>query len=162
MGSGYRGDFGATKGALSIASSKTNNVIVVQFLNSANKEIKDIANKSPIKIPDESYYKKQLKKGYQQIKFNYSKEGYDFEVRWHTQTPNAPKGTGSTYQVIRKKKGFGYGKNATKKSIDHLIKYPSGKNKWVNDKKYQDALRNNKKGKATIEEKEIIKYGHIK
>ena len=45
MGSGYRGEFGATKGALSIASSKTNDVIVVQFVSNANKEIKDIANK---------------------------------------------------------------------------------------------------------------------
>ena len=46
--------------------------------------------------------------------------------------------------------------------IDHMIKYPSGKIKWISHKTYQDALRNVKNGKGTKKEKEIIKNGHIK
>ena len=104
----------------------------------------------------------QKKPTYTQIKIKYTKGDIDYESRWHTQTPNAPKKTGSTYQVTRRIKGKGYGKDASKKVLDHMIKYPSGKIKWISHKTYQDALRNVKNGKGTKKEKEIIKNGHIK
>ncbi|MCR4581672.1 MAG: hypothetical protein K5666_04085 [Bacilli bacterium] len=162
MGSGVRGNFGKTKGSISLAANKNSNIITIKLLSSADKSVKIKAEKAPIKIPQNAIYEVQHKKGYDQIKYKYSRGKKDYEVRWHTQTPNAPSGTGSTYQITRTKKGFGYGTNASQRVIDHMIKYPSGKTIWVSDKTYQNALRNNKMGKATKKEKEIVKYGHIK
>ena len=162
MGSGYRMNFGKTKGAITLNSLKLDSVIVFQQVSEADKEIKTIAKKSPIRIPQSATYKKQEKIGYQQIKYKFINGNYEYEIRWHTQTPNAPKGTGSTYQVTRTKKGFGYGKEASIKRIEHLIKHPNGNKKWVSTDKYQEAIRNKKIGKATKKEMEMIKYGHIK
>lgn len=164
MGSGYRGNFGSTRGSKSniIAASKKESVLTIKTLSSASKDIQNIASKSPINISKKATYNVQSKNGYKQIIYKFNRSNNEYEVRWHTPTPNAPKGIGNTYQITRKKKGIGYGKNATRKEIDHLIKYPSGKIKWVSDGTYQDALRNNKMGKASKIEKEIVKYGHIK
>lgn len=164
MGSGYRGDFGPTKGSKSnkIATSNRNSTLTMKTIGNASKEVKNIASKSPIKLSKNATYKIQSKNGYKQIKYKTSKSNVEYEVRWHTQTPSAPKGTGNTYQVTRKKKGVGYGKNASKKVLDHMIKYPSGKTKWVPNNVYQNAIRNNKIGKASKYEREMIRYGHIK
>lgn len=162
MGSGIRGDFGKTHGSkkITIASSKQENSL--KLVSKATEKEKNIINKSPIKIPNSATYETQSKKGYDQIKIKFSRGSYYYESRWHTETPNSPTGTGNTYQVTRKVKGKGYGADASKKKIDHMIKYPSGKIKWISDSVYQDAIRNNKKGIATKKEKEMIKYGHIK
>ena len=162
MGSGYRGNFGATKGSNSIAASKNNSVLTIKTVGTATTNIKKVASRAPLSVPKHASYEVQNKNGYKQIKYNFSRNNKKYEVRWHTQTPNAPKETGSTYQVTRKKSGKGYGKEASKKVLDHMIKYPSGKIKWVSNNIYQDAIRNNKNGVATKKEKEMIKYGHIK
>ena len=36
------------------------------------------------------------KNGYEQLAFKWSDDTYKYEVRWHTRTPNAPEGQGST------------------------------------------------------------------
>ncbi len=164
MGSGYRGNFGKTKGSKNntIAASSSESLLVIKTLGSASIEIKNIAEKAPLSISKNAVYDIQSKNGYKQIKYKYNKKNFEYEVRWHTPTPNAPKGIGNTYQITRKKKGRGYGKNASKKVVEHMLKYPNGNTKWISDNDYQDAIRNNKKGIATKKEKEMIKYGHIK
>ena len=162
MGSGFRGNFGATKGSKIMASNKSEKVIIARPVTSATGKEKTIIEKSPLKIPKSAVYEVQKKLTYTQIKIKYKKGEYEYESRWHTPTPKSPKGIGNTYQIIREIKGKGYGKDSSKKVLDHMIKYPSGKIKWISHDTYQDALRNVKKGKGTKKEKEIIKNGHIK
>lgn len=161
MGSGYRGNFGSTKGSTSVAANESDSKSTHSIVKEAKEEIKRIAKQAPLKIPKNATYEVKAKKGYNQIKYKYRKNNSEYEVRWHTQTPNAPEGTGNTYQVTRKIKGKGYGKDASRKVLDHMIKYPSGKIKWVSDSTYQDAIRNKRNGTATKREREMIKYGHI-
>ena len=162
MGSGYRGNFGPTKGSKIIASNKSEKVITARPVISATGKEKTIIEKAPLKIPKSAVYEVQKKPTYTQIKIKYKKGEYEYESRWHTPTPKSPKGIGNTYQITREIKGKGYGKDSSKKVLDHMIRYPSGKVKWVNDDTYQNALRNHKKGRATKKEEEIVIYGHIK
>ena len=92
MGSGYRGDFGATKGSRShiLAASKNDSVLVISTLSGASKSIRDKADRSPINIPSGATYKEQQKDGYKQVIFKFERDGVKYESRWHEKTPNSP------------------------------------------------------------------------
>ena len=65
MGSGYRGNFGKTKGSKNntIAASSSESLLVIKTLGSASIEIKNIAEKAPLSISKNAVYDIQSKNG---------------------------------------------------------------------------------------------------
>lgn len=162
MGSGYRGDFGQTKGSKNyiLASSKKDNYLSVSLLYGAPKNIKEKASKSPISIPNSSVYKVQKKNGYKQITFKFEKGGVKYESRWHEKTPNSPNYMKNSWQVTKTIKGKGYGNNVKKKEVWHMIKNNNGKIKWISNSQYQEAIRAKKNGTLTDKQREVLNSAH--
>lgn len=159
MGAGYRGNFGKTKGSkFSIAAKDYNPVIVVRFLSTASKEIKEMAKYSPIDIPTYATYIKQNKKGYKQIKYEWENGEYNYISRYHTTPPSSKKYTNEkeTWVVERKIKGIGYGKNARKSKEEVYIRNLG----WISKSKWKELTYKRHKGVLTEEEKEVLDNGH--
>ena len=120
---------------------------------------KSIAKTSPIKIPDDAMIDPQIKNGYYQIKYKWqTTDGYNYEARWHTKTPNAPSYQNDSWVISRKVPGIGYGPNHRNGYTD-VLTFDNG---WVDSGIWEDAIsaRNNK----IIDEKleDILDYGHHK
>ncbi len=143
MGTGLHGGFGGTKGSNS---------------NHAEYIENDLPKSAPLKIPSTATVKEEQKDGYNQVKYTWKEGEFSYTSRWHTRTPNAPKGQGDSWVIQRDKAGLGYGKNAHPAQHEILV----GENKWVSKKEWQDAIRARKNGTATKEQKEMLDNGHWK
>ena len=124
----------------------------------------ELPKDSPIIIPQGAKITDQQKTaGYRQIKYQWQRGKYKYTSRWHQRTPNAPIDQGNTWVVERKIDGIGYGPNARPRKVEILVgKNKSGKNIWVDAKTWDKAIKANKKGIATDEQKEMLKNGHWK
>lgn len=129
----------------------------VKLIDSTSDIIKT-AKRSPIEIPQTATVKEQAKNGYSQIKYTWQSGDYKYTSRWHTQTPNAPEGQGTTWVVERKRSGIGYGENPQPHREEILI----GKNKWISRQDWKDAITARKQGTATKQQKEWLDNGHWK
>lgn len=129
----------------------------VKLVDSTSDIIKT-AKRSPIKIPKNATVKEQAKNGYSQIKYTWQSGDYKYTSRWHTQTPNAPAGQGTTWVVERKRSGIGYGKNPQPNREEILV----GQNKWISRQDWKDAITARKQGTATKQQKEWLDNGHWK
>lgn len=123
----------------------------------------ELPKSSPLKIPGKANIKEEHKTGYEQVKYTWQHGKYRYTCRWHTRTPNAPKEQGDSWVVERKVPGIGYGPNARPSKSEVLIgKTPSGKNIWVDKKKWNDAIRARKNNNCSPEQKEMLDNGHWK
>ena len=129
----------------------------VKLVDSSSDIIKT-AKRSPIEIPKTATVKEQAKNGYSQIKYTWQSGDYKYTSRWHTQTPNAPAGQGTTWVVERKRSGIGYGKNPQPHREETLV----GDNKWISRQDWKDAITARKQGTATKQQKEWLDNGHWK
>ena len=123
----------------------------------------ELVKSSPLKIPSTAQITDQKKNGYDQVKYNWERDGYKYQSRWHTRTPGAPEDQGDTWVVEKKKPGIGNGPNP--RPAEHYIlvgKSKAGNYKWVDKKKWDAAIRARKNGTATKEQKEMLDYGHWK
>lgn len=162
MGSGYRGNFGATKGSKSqiLAVSKSNSVLVISTLAEASKSIKDKAERSPINIPSSATYKEQQKDGYKQVIYKFERDGVKYESRWHEKTPKSPSYMGKSWQVEKIVKGQGHGSNPRSKERYHLLKGKNGTKKWISHNKYQECIIAKNNGTLTKRQKEVLDSAH--
>ena len=107
---------------------------------------------SPIKIPQNAKIKEEPKDGYDQVKYTWEHEPYQYESRWHTRTPNAPIEQGDSWVVKRTIPGIGSGPNARKRKSEILVgKSDSGQNIWVDSKVWNAAVRARRDGTYTQE-----------
>ena len=164
MGSGFRGNFGATKGSKSqtLAQIKNDSVLVIDTLLVAPKKIKKKAENSPIKIPSSAIYKEQKKDGYKQVTFKFERNGIKYESRWHEKTPNSPSYMEKSWQVEKIIKGQGHGSNSKQKKRYHLLKGMNGTKKWISHEKYQKCIIAKNKGILTKKQKEVLDNAHWK
>ena len=160
MGSGIRGNFGATKGSKiqqSTSSTSENNT-----LSSASQSIKNNAERSPINILSNATYKEQQKNGYKQVTYKFKRDGVEYESRWHEKTPNSPNYMGKSWQVDKIVKGKGYGPNPRQSERYHLLKGKNGSKRWISHQEYQECIKAKKKGTLTKKQKEVLDSAHWK
>ncbi|MCC8014545.1 MAG: hypothetical protein LIO87_05065 [Eubacterium sp.] len=125
----------------------------IQFLKN------ELPKTSPIHIPENATIKDQQKRGYQQVKYEWtSKDGYKYLSRWHTHTPGAPNYSQNTWVVERKKPGIGYGKTPRGPVEEVMV----GKNIWIKKSEWKKAIAARKSGNATKQQKEWLDNGHWK
>jgi hypothetical protein len=127
-----------------------------------------LKDKGPLKIEGNADINIREKNGYDDIQYKWSDGGYNYEMRWHTATPNAPEGTPPNWRVDRSKPGFPGGKDPV--TGEKLQGYPSVKEVLIwpeNGEPYyvsQDAWRvagtAYRKGIATQEQLDMLKFGH--
>lgn len=119
---------------------------------------KELPQSSPIAIPENASIKDEHKKGYEQVTYRWSKNGYNYESRWHTHTPNAPKYSQKTWVVKRTKPGIPAGPNHRKKEASYLVKDIG----WISSDLWENAKKLRAQGKETTESRRILDNGHWK
>lgn len=124
------------------------------FENYAKNEL---PKSSPIEIPNNAEFKVQIKDEYTQVKYDWKKEEYKYQARWHTKTPNSPGYESESWVVERKIPGIGSGLNARHSTNEVLVG-----TKWISKKIWQEAIYAKKNGTATVQQKEVLKNGHHK
>ena len=112
----------------------------------------DLSKKSPFEIPSNATVKAQAKNGYDQITYKWSADGYNYEVRWHTKTPGAPKGQGNTWVVSRVTPGTPTGQAR----VEHILVG----NNWIPRYQWQNAINAYRNGTATSVQLQLLKDGH--
>lgn len=114
-----------------------------------------INGNSPIEIPTGATVDaKSMNKGYQQVKYKWNDGIYNYESRWHTETPGAVKyDRGTTWVVTRTIPGNAQGQRK-------ITQYLVGDNKWVDSSVWKAAERANMAGKATQEQMDLLESGH--
>lgn len=117
-----------------------------------------IAKTSPIPIPENAEKIIQAKDEYYQIRYIWKEDGYIYESRWHTRTPNAPIEQRDSWFVNRRVKGIGSGINHRKGFTDVKI----GENMWIDNDIWQDAVSSRKQKQTTQVQEDILDYGHHK
>ena len=127
-----------------------------------DEPVEIMANRSPIHIPKNATVKKEDKNGYKQVKYTWTRGKYKYIARWHTRTPNAPKEQGNSWVIERHLVGKGFGPDAHPAERHIYIRTNKGKGKWVNKTIWQDAIRAQRQGVATDEQKELLSNGHWK
>ena len=108
---------------------------------------------SPISIPENAKIKVWSKPYYEQIRYTWEQDGYKYSSRWHTNTPNAPKGPGfprRTWVVTRQLIGSGKNKGV-------FVKVG---NEWIPGVKWDMAVKARKRNIATIQQLRMLKDGH--
>lgn len=113
---------------------------------------------SPLHIPENAKITEQAKDGYEQVKYQWSRDEYNYTSRWHTRTPGAPLEQGDSWVVERHLPGIGSGPNARPAKREILI----DEGKWISKSTWDAAIRARKNGTATEEQKELLKHGHWK
>lgn len=116
----------------------------------------NLAKRSPVEIPDNATIKIQQKNGYSQIRFTWKEDtgnGVNWNVRWHTETPRAPIGTGNTWSVDRKINGTSGTQSVKQQLLNDGTWYPLGL--------YKTAGVEWQKGTATPQQAEILSKGHF-
>ena len=121
-------------------------------LNEWVNRIPELSKQAPIEIPSSASVKVQAKNGYDQISFKWTENGQNYEVRWHTKTPGAPKGQGNTWVVSRVTPGTPTGKVRT----EHILAGDT----WIPRYQWQDAINAYRNGTATQEQLQLLKDGH--
>ena len=111
----------------------------------------------PLKVPKTHNIKAEYKRaGYYMLSFRWKRGEYEYNARWHTRTPNAPKEQENTWVIERTLKGIGFGKNKRPKQKHYLC----GK-KWVSEHDWKTAIDARKKGTITKKQDKMLKAGHI-
>ncbi len=124
---------------------------------------KELPKTSPLKVPPTARIKEEKKQGYDQVKYTWKRGKYNYLSRWHTRTPNAPKGQGNSWVVERKIPGIGNGPNARRAKTEILLgRTASGRNIWVDKKTWNAAIYARRKGTCTKKQKEMLDHGHWK
>lgn len=132
------------------------------------KVAKALKEKAPLKTDGDVNIIIREKNGYDDIQYKWSSEGYDYEMRWHTATPNAPADTPPNWRVDRKRPGFPGGKDTITgeklqgyPAIKEVLIWPTnGKPYYVSKKVWEDAGKAYRKGTATQEQLDMLKFGH--
>ncbi len=122
----------------------------------AAKVTTDIRDKggSPIEIPENATVNAQSKNGYQQVKYKWSDEAYNYEARWHTETPGAAQyDRGATWVVTRTIPGNANG-------VQKVVEVKVG-DSWVDETTWNQAVKANQAGTATEEQKKMLQDGHF-
>ena len=150
------------KGSDAKHSTKYDNISIDDLAANNPTELKNVISDirqtggSPIEIPaeaDTTALAKTMNKGYQQIKYRWSEGGYNFEARWHTETPGAMKyERGTTWVVTRTIPG-------TPKGQERVTEYLVG-DTWIHEDIWKAAERANIAGTATQEQMNILEAGH--
>ncbi|MDD5791902.1 MAG: hypothetical protein PUD22_04910 [Erysipelotrichaceae bacterium] len=124
----------------------------------------DLRLDSPIKIPADAKIKDETKEaGYDQVKYTWESEGYKYESRWHTKTPEAPDYQGNSWVVQRTKPGIACGSNARPKQESIMVKDDSPQGyRWVDKKIWNRAIHARNTSGRTTEQKELLDNGHWK
>lgn len=118
----------------------------------------ELPQTSPIFIPETSSVKEEKKDGYEQIKYKWTQDGYNYESRWHTHTPGAPEYSQNSWVVTRTLPGIPAGKNYRKKELSYLIKNKG----WVSSDEWDNAKSLRRAGKETNESRRLLDNGHWK
>lgn len=115
---------------------------------------REVAKTAPIRIPADAKVTVQHKAaGYDQIRYQWSTPEAKYEARWHTETPNAPAGTGEGWVVTKTVAGNMSGQ---RKSTSVM----TGEDEWTPHYVWQDAVAANKAGRATPEQDALLESGH--
>lgn len=94
-----------------------------------------------------------MNKGYQQIKYKWNDGVYNYESRWHTETPGAKQyDRGTTWVVTRTIPGNA---QCQRKVTEYLVG-----NKWIDSSVWKAAERANMAGKASQEQMALLETGH--
>lgn len=133
------------------------------------KVAKALKEKAPLKIDGDVEIAIRQKNGYDDILYKWNSNGYQYEMRWHTATPNAPANTPPNWRVDRKRPGFSGGKDPiTGQKLqgysaikEVLIWPPNEESYYVSKKVWEDAGRTYRKGIATQEQLDMLKYGQL-
>lgn len=115
----------------------------------------DIRNNggSPVNIPEKTKVIAQSKNGYQQIKYKWNDGNYNYEARWHTETPGAVQyDRGTTWVVTKTTPGNANG-------VQKVVEVKVG-DSWVNESVWNQAVKANQSGTATEAQKQILQNGH--
>lgn len=108
---------------------------------------------SPFEIPSDAKVVKQVKNGYEQIKYNWSDGTYKYEARWHTRTPGAPADQGNTWVITRTTPGSPTGQM----KVQHIL---TGENQWTPMSEWQAAVSARQNGTATAAQQALLDSGH--
>ncbi len=123
-------------------------------------ELHTLKKTSPIKIPKDAIINHKMKGGgtYRHVSFRWWRKGYRYEVRWHTKTPNAPKGTKPGWVVERTR--LGNSNNVS--SISQVLVREPGTNYsiWKSKYKWTQATGAYRSGTATSAQLDLMKRGH--
>ena len=133
-------------------NTKAQNNATTSSTTSTNvSNISKINTDSPIEIPKNATITPQQKNGYYQIKHNWTADGYKYEARWHTQTPNAPQSQGNTWVITR----ITPGEPGTPKEVHYYTS--SG---WISQIQWDEAIKARNAGTATTEQLDLLASGH--
>jgi hypothetical protein len=127
-----------------------------------------LKDKGPLKIEGNVNINIREKNGYDDIQYKWSDGGYNYEMRWHTATPNAPEGTPPNWRVDRSKPGFPGGKDPVTgeklqgyPSVKEVLIWPeNGEPYYVSQDAWKVAGTAYRKGIATQEQLDMLKFGH--
>lgn len=146
-------------GQMSFTQEEAKN-IAAQNEQQAEKRLEYLRNElpqtSPVTIPKNASIKDEHKNGYDQVKYTWSDNGYNYEGRWHTHTPGAPEYSQGTWVIERVKPGIGAGKNHRTRIHEYLIKGHG----WVSQKEWGEAKAARQKGTETKKQRELLDNGH--
>lgn len=154
--------------------------VLLEELNSGKIKLRELSSdqqkkvaealkdKAPLQTEAEVSINPREKDGYDDIQYKWSEEGFDYEMRWHTATPNAPEGTPPNWRVDRSKKGFPGGKDPVTReklqgypAVKEVLVWPeSGNPYYVSKDAWEAAGRAYRKGTATQEQLDMLKIGH--
>ncbi|MGM5629400.1 RHS repeat-associated core domain-containing protein [Apibacter raozihei] len=117
----------------------------------------ELAKSSPISIPSDARVQVKPKAGgYDQVSYKWKGADGNYEARWHTATPNAPKGTPPNWRVSKKIPG-----NGGIQPINlEMIKGNNGV-EWASAKSFKEASDRWRLGTATDADKDLLKRGHF-
>ena len=72
----------------------------VDIFGLACSTLDDLRRTAPMRVPKNARMIAQHKSGgYDQVRFRWNRDGFKYEARWHTATPNAPAGTPANWRV---------------------------------------------------------------
>ena len=110
---------------------------------------------SPVKLSENARVFPSIKtRGYLQVEFRWSDEGFKYEVRAHTEIPNSPGvGNGKVWVVSRKVISDG-----TFKPFQEFLT----SDQWIRGNTWFDLIDKQKLGTITEAEKSILRNGHFK
>lgn len=109
---------------------------------------------SPLRIPKNASVTEQIKNGYTQVKFKWTRGNYKYEARWHTPTNPKFKAQGNTWVITRTTPG----NSTVLQQVNHIW---TGK-KWSSMSDWQNAISAQKTGAATESQKALLESGHHK
>ena len=118
----------------------------------------ELSRTSPVQIPENAKITPQIKRGYEQVKYEWESDGYKYMCRWHTHTPNAPAYSQNTWVVMRRIPGKGYGKDAHPAKIEYLIEGEG----WIPGHLWDEAKQARARGTETTEQRRLLDNGHWK